>query len=39
MCPAMARECEDYLENARSETIGGPEAVRLVRATDVKEPA
>jgi hypothetical protein len=35
----MAREYEDFLKNGRTEIIGDPEAVRLMRATHVKEPA
>ncbi|HEY1261395.1 MAG TPA: hypothetical protein VGF34_19260 [Stellaceae bacterium] len=37
--PAMAREYEDFLKNARPEIMADPEAVRLMRATHVKEPA
>ena len=37
--PEMAREYEGFLKNARSEIMGDPEAVRLMRATHVKEPA
>jgi hypothetical protein len=37
--PEMAREYEDFLKNARTEIMGDPEAVRLMRATHVKEPA
>jgi hypothetical protein len=37
--PAMAREYEDFLANARAEVMGDPEAVRLMRATHIKEPA
>src|ERR1700722_11495043 len=36
--PEMAREYEDFLKNARTEIMGDPEAVRLMRATHVKEP-
>src|SRR5262249_9824466 len=37
--PEMAREYEDFLKNARAEIMGDPEAVHLMRATHVKEPA
>jgi len=37
--PEMAREYEVFLKNARTEIMGDPEAVRLMRATHVKEPA
>lgn len=37
--PAMAREDEDFLKNVRAEIMGNPEAVRLMRATHLKEPA
>jgi hypothetical protein len=37
--PAMAREYEDFLKTARSDVMADPEAVRLMRATHVKEPA
>ena len=37
--PAMAREYENFLKNARSDLMGDPEAVRLMRATHIKEPA
>jgi hypothetical protein len=37
--PEMAREYQDFLSNARTELMGDPEAVRLMRATHVKEPA
>jgi len=37
--PEMAREYEDFLNNTRTEIMGDPEAVRLMRATHVKEPA
>ena len=37
--PEMAREYEDFLKNARTEIMGDPEAVRLMGATHVKEPA
>ena len=30
---------EDFLKNARTEIMGDPEAVRLMRATHVKKPA
>jgi hypothetical protein len=36
--PEMALEYEDFLKNARTEIMGDPEAVRLMRATHVKEP-
>ena len=35
--PEMAREYEDFLKNARTEIMGDPEAVKLMRATHVKE--
>ena len=34
----MEQEYKDFLKNARTEVIGDPEAVRLMRATHVKEP-
>ena len=37
--PAMAREYEAFLKSARTEIMADPEAVRLMRATHVKEPA
>ncbi len=37
--PDMAREYEDFLKNARPEVMRDPEAVRLMRATHIKEPA
>ncbi|MGH7062158.1 MAG: hypothetical protein ACREFH_17345 [Stellaceae bacterium] len=37
--PDMTREYEDFLKNARTEIMADPEAVRLMRATHVKEPA
>ncbi|HJU18046.1 MAG TPA: hypothetical protein VJ770_16455 [Stellaceae bacterium] len=37
--PAMAREYEDFLKNARTGVMGDPEAVRRMRATHLKEPA
>ena len=37
--PEMAREYEGFLKNSRTEIMGDPEAVRLMRATHVKEPA
>jgi hypothetical protein len=35
----MSREYEEFLKNAPTEIMGDPEAVRLMRATHVKEPA
>jgi hypothetical protein len=37
--PAMAREYEDFLKNARADLMADPEAVRLMRATHIKERA
>ena len=37
--PEMEQEYKDFLKNARTEVMGDPEAVRLMRATHVKEPA
>jgi hypothetical protein len=37
--PDMSREYEEFLKNARTEMMGDPEAVRLMRATHVREPA
>jgi hypothetical protein len=37
--PAMAREYEDFLKSARTQVMADPEAVRLMRATHIKEPA
>ena len=37
--PEMAREYQDFLKNARPEVMSDPDAVRLMRATHVKEPA
>ena len=37
--PEMAREYELFLKNSRTEIMDDPEAVRLMRATHVKEPA
>ena len=37
--PEMAREYEDFLKTARPEVMRDPEAVRLMRATHIKEPA
>ena len=37
--PAMAQEYLDFLKGARTETIGDPKSVRLMRATHLKEPA
>jgi hypothetical protein len=37
--PEMEREYKDFLQNARPEVMSDPEAVRLMRATHIKEPA
>ena len=37
--PAMVREYKDFLRSARTEVMSNPEAVRLMRATHIKEPA
>jgi hypothetical protein len=37
--PEMEQEYKDFLKNARTEVMGDPKAVRLMRATHVKEPA
>ena len=37
--PAMAREYEDFLKNTRADLMADPEAVRLMRATHIKERA
>ena len=37
--PEMAREYQDFLSSARTEVMGDPEAVRLMRATHLKDPA
>ena len=37
--PAMAREYEDFLKNARMSAMSDPESLRLMRATHVKQPA
>jgi hypothetical protein len=37
--PDMEREYKDFLQNARPEVMSDPEAVRLMRATHIKEPA
>ena len=37
--PAMAREYEDFLKNARNSVMSDPESQRLMRATHIKEPA
>ena len=37
--PDMAREYESFLKNAAATLRGDPEAVRLMRATHLKEPA
>jgi hypothetical protein len=37
--PDMAQEYETFLKSARTEVMGDPESVRLMRATHVKEPA
>jgi len=37
--PAMAREYEDFLKNAAGTMRNDPEALRLMRATHIKEPA
>jgi hypothetical protein len=37
--PEMAQEYEGFLKSARTEVMGDPESVRLMRATHVKEPA
>ena len=36
--PAMVREYQDFLKGARPEVMADPEAVRLMRATHIKEP-
>jgi hypothetical protein len=35
----MVEEYQDFLRNARPEVMDDPEAVRLMRATHIKEPA
>jgi len=35
----MAQEYLDFLKGARTEMMSDPEAIRLMRATHVKEPA
>jgi hypothetical protein len=35
----MVREYEDFLKNARADLMADPEAVRLMRATHIKERA
>jgi hypothetical protein len=37
--PAMAREYEEFIKNAQSGMRSDPEALRLMRATHIKEPA
>jgi hypothetical protein len=37
--PEMAREYKLFLKNTRTDIMDYPEAVRLMRATHVKEPA
>ena len=37
--PAMAQEYADYRNSGRAAAMADPEAVRLMRATHVKEPA
>jgi len=37
--PDMEQEYKDFLQNARPEVMSDPEAVRLMRATHIKEPA
>jgi hypothetical protein len=37
--PEMAREYEDFLVNAAPTMRNDPEALRLMRATHIKEPA
>ena len=37
--PEMEREYKNFLQNARPEVMADPEAVRLMRATHIKEPA
>lgn len=37
--PAMAREYEDFLKNAQPQMMSDPEALKLMRATHIKEPA
>jgi hypothetical protein len=37
--PAMAQEYVDFLKNAQPAVMDDPEAVRLMRATHIKEPA
>ena len=37
--PAMAREYEGFLKNARLPVMNDPESLRLMRATHIKEPA
>ncbi len=37
--PPMAREYEEFLKNAATSMRNDPEALRLMRATHIKEPA
>ena len=37
--PDMAREYQEFLKSARTGVMDDPEAVRLMRATHIKEPA
>src|SRR5207249_5372493 len=37
--PAMVKEYQDFLKNARTEVMSDPESLRLMRATHIKEPA
>src|ERR1700751_644180 len=37
--PPMAREYEDFLKNAATSMRSDPEALRLMRATHIKQPA
>ena len=37
--PAMLREYEDFVKGAQTEMRSDPEALRLMRATHIKEPA
>ena len=37
--PPMVREYENFLKNARPEVMSDPEAIKLMRATHIKEPA
>jgi len=37
--PTMAQEYVDFLKNAQPAVMSDPEALRLMRATHIKEPA